>query len=179
MTTTTAAVLTTPAPKASLFATKEQYVAILTGLGLPIVEQSGFIKVQCPGGRLYIAATKTVRRIDLSGFELPLPLQLTKVPHCGPFGKVTQQMEVGTGPAGDLERFEEILSTLQALPAPVKVEKPKAPKMAKGEKKGWGATPKAPAAEGEEAKAARIALIKRVAAEKGLSVSSSSAAAEE
>ena len=170
MTTTTAAVLTTPAPKASLFATKEQYVAILTGLGLPIVEQSGFIKVQAPGGKMYVAATKTCRRIDLS-FEMPLTEQLTKVPHCGVFGKIVQQMVVGTGPEGDLERFEEVLTHMLALPAPVKVVKAPKAKSVKGEKKGWGKKAAASAALSEEEKATRLNAIRERAAATGETIS--------
>ena len=166
--------MTVPAPvvpAAAPFATREQYIDVLTQYELTHVEQSGFIKVQCPGGRLYIAATKTVRRVDLSGFEMDLKEQLTKVPHCGVFGAVKQQMVVGTGPEGDLERFDEVLNHLMSLPAPAPaVKAPKAKKVA-GEKKGWGAKPAAPAPESDEAKAARMALIRRVAAEKGVSVS--------
>lgn len=161
----------TAVPVAATFATREQYIAILDARGLAWKEQSGFLKVTAPGGKMYVAATKTVRRIDLGGFEMPLSEELTKLPHCGVFGAIKQQMVVGTGPAGDLERFEEVLTHLLALPAPTPIVKaPKAKKVA-GEKKGWGA--KAPAAEPESdtVRAARIALIRRVAMEKGMAVS--------
>jgi hypothetical protein len=164
---------TTIATKPTLFATREQYIALVEKAGADWAEQSGFIRVNSQSGaRLYVAATKTVRRVDLSGFTMPLAEEITKLPHCGKFGKVEQQMVVGSGAEGDLERFEEILTALLALPVPAKPEpKPKAPKKAKGEKKGWGAKPAAPAVEDLAAKAARLALIKRVAAEKGVQVS--------
>jgi len=167
--------MTTPnaTVKTATFATREQYIEIVEKAGAKWTEQSGFIRVDSQSGsRLYVAATKTVRRVDLSGYTMPLAEQVTKPPHCGKFGKVEQQMIVGTGVEGDLERFEELLTTLLALPVPPKAApKPKAPKLKKGEKKGWGAVPAAPAPEDLVAKATRIALIKRIAAERGVAVS--------
>lgn len=158
--------------KPTLFATKEQYLAVLADLGLSHTEQSGFIRVEgAKGRRLYIAATKTVRRVDLSGFEMDLKEEITKVPHCGVFGNVKQQMVVGTGPEGDLERVREVLAHMATLPAIEKAPaKPKAPK-AKAAKT-EGAVPAAPAVDSPEAIKARMELIKKVAAEKGVGVSS-------
>lgn len=122
------------------YATREQYEEIIARLGAFFIEQSGFLKVNQPGGKLYVAATKTVRRVDLSGFEHGLG-RLTKTPHCGVFGKVRQQMRVDGTPAEQLARFEELLRHLMTLPAPAPVAKaPKAPK---------AKAPEAPVADGE------------------------------
>ena len=95
-----------------------------------------------------MAATKTVRRVDLS-FEMDLSQQLTKLPHCGQFGAIKQQMVVGTGAEGDLERFQEVLTHLVTLPAPAPSVKPvKAPKAKKAKAVSQPVpTPPAPAAE--------------------------------
>jgi len=166
----------TETTKATLFATREQYIAAIEKAGAAWTEQSGFIKVQSQSGaRLYVAATKTVRRVDMSGFELPLSEQLTNLPKGGVFGKVLQQMVVGTGPEGDLERFEEVLAAMLALPVPEKVVKVKAPKAPKAK----GAVKTAPvprAPETTQSKADRIALIKKIAMERGLAISSKSVA---
>lgn len=173
---TTVAPETTEVAATPLFMSRDQAIALLTEKGLEYTEQSGFLKVIAPGGRLYIAATKTVRRVDLSGFEVGLGT-LTKVPHCGVFGQVKQQLKLGTSDSEALANLTAVIDHLMALPAPApKVKAPKAPKAAKDEKKGWGAVPAAPAPETDDAKAARIALIKKVAQEKGMAVSSKSIA---
>jgi len=174
---TTTLFVTTPAA-VPLFMTRLEVEALLTARGLAFTEQSGFLKVIQPGGRLYIAATKTVRRVDISGFEVTN--SLGKVPHCGVFGAVKQQLKLGTDGAEALANLVAVLDILVALPAPApKVKAPKAPKAAKGtkgEKKGWGAVPAAPAAETDEAKAARIARIKEYAEKNGMAISKKSIA---
>lgn len=165
---------TTATPVAK-YMTRVQAEELLSAKGLTFTEQSGFLKVVAPGGRLYIAATKTVRRVDLSGFEVGLG-RLTKVPHCGVFGQVKQQLELGETAEAALANLGEVIDHLLTLPAPVKPEKvkaPKAPKAAKGAKA--QPVPAAPV-EDEAAKAARIALIKKVAAEKGMGISKNSIA---
>ena len=171
---TTTTVETVPAAL-PLFMTRLEVEALLTERGLAFTEQSGFLKVIQPGGRLYIAATKTVRRVDISGFEVTN--SLGKVPHCGVFGAVKQQLKLGTDGAEALANLVAVLDILVALPAPApKVKAPKAPKAAKGEKKGWGAVPAAPAPETDEAKAARIARIKEYAEKNGMAISKKSVA---
>ena len=155
------------------FATREQYETLLALKGLPHTIQSGFIRVEgAKGNRLYVAATKTVRRIDISGFEVSR--EIAKVPHVGVFGNVKQQMKMDGSSEDQLARFELLLGELIAQPA--KVPAPKAPKAKKD--KTLGAAPvKVP--ETDEAKEARKALIRKIALEKGVSVSSKSIAQAE
>ena len=48
-----------------------KFEAIITRLGLPIKVQAGFVKVMGPSGRnLYVANTKRVARVDISGFTV-------------------------------------------------------------------------------------------------------------
>lgn len=165
---------TTPVA-APLFMARTEVEATLAARNLAYTEQSGFLKVTCPGGRLYIAATKTVRRVDISDFDVPA--SLGKVPHCGVFGKVKQQLKLGTDGAEALANLNAVLDILVALPAPapvVKAPKAKAPKAAKGMSGPVPAPERAP--ETDEAKAKRIALIKQLAAEKGVGVSTKSIA---
>jgi hypothetical protein len=150
--------------------------ALLRAKGLEFTEQSGFLKVVQPGGRLYIAATKTVRRVDISGFEVPQGLG--KVPHCGVFGAVKQQLRLGTDSLEALANLDKALDILMALPAPApkepKVKAPKAPKTAKAETEGL--VPAPANLESDEAKVARIARIKEYAEKHGVSISKKSIA---
>ena len=160
--------------KTAAFPTKEQYLAILATAGLQHSLQSGFIKVEGPkGNRLYVAATKTVRRVDISGFEVSFTI--AKVPHCGPFGQVKQQMIVDGTVEEQLARFEKLLTELKAQSAKVP-----ALKVVKAPTEKAAVVKAGPTAEEIEkvaaAKAARIALIKKVAAEKGMLISSQSMA---
>ena len=169
---TTTVVATTPAVKPAAWLTLDQVLAFLATTGLPYSKQSGFIRVDgAKGNRLYIAATKTVRRIDISGFECS-PV-IAQVPHCGVFGNVKQQVRLtGLPVETQMANFEAAYRTLilqvAKTPAPkaVKVEVVAAPVVDEA----------AVAAAKEAAKLARIALIKKVAAEKGMMVSTSSIA---
>lgn len=115
-------------PKAK-FAEQDAYLDILAKHIVPYSVQSGFIRVEGPkGNRLYIANTKTVRRVDISGFEASWVI--AKLPHCGPFGSVKQQMLMDGTPSEQLARFELLVETLLAQPA-----KEKAPKKEKVEEK--------------------------------------------
>ena len=148
---------------------RELFENILAEHGLPTKVQSGFIRVEGPkGNRLYVAATKKVGRIDISGFEVA---HLGQVPHCGVFGNVKQQMRMDGTEAEVLARFESLLRSLMTQPA--KVKAPKAPKAAKvpGEKKGWGAKAAPLPVPTADAKEARRLLIAKVAAEKGVAIS--------
>lgn len=109
-TTTPVAMVTGPQ-----FATRAQYEALIAELGLSYIEQSGFLKVPGPKGYvLYVAATKTVRRIDVSGFEHGLGT-LTKMPHCGVFGRVKQQIILDGTPDEQLARFRQVAEHMMTL----------------------------------------------------------------
>lgn len=150
------------------------YETILAKHGCSTLAQSGFIKVEgAKGRRLYVAATKKVGRIDLSGFEFG---EGTKKPDQGEFGQVKQQMVMTGTEAELLARFETILLHMLSLPAVEKAAKPaKAPKAPRAPKAAStdelaGLVPSAPV-ESTEAKLARIAKVKEVAAKMGVAVS--------
>lgn len=158
------------------FGTKEQYIEVLSRLGAKFTAQSGFIRVDGPkGNRLYVASTKTVRRVDISGFEVPITLGAT--PHMGVFGNVKQQMILTDSAEKDLARFEEIVGLMNKeapkTPAP-KTMKPKAEVKASAPE----VDPAEQAVKAKEAKEAKLALIRKVAAEKGVSVSQKVLASE-
>jgi hypothetical protein len=148
---------------------REKYEAIMTKLGISWTEQSGFLKAEpVKGRRLYVAATKKVGRVDLSGFEFA---HGTKRPDQGPFGRVLQQLDVTGTEEEVLARFEAIaahLLTLQPEEKAPKAPKAKAPKAVSATTE--GEVP-APAVDSPEAIRSRMELIKRVAAEKGVPVS--------
>lgn len=129
---------------------------IIAESGLPATLQKGFVRVDGPKGRrLYVASTKRVGRVDISGFEVSLGGQ---APHCGPFGNVKQQLDMSLPQEEVLENFRWLLVTMASLPA---VEKPaRKPAAAKADApKGWTGVKKAPAAP----KPDRLARIKKAA----------------
>lgn len=84
-------------------------------LGLTVVEQKGFIKVAADSKhRVYIAKTKLVGRVDLSGFKtsgIPGVVDLGGES----FGMVHQQIDF-TRPAPEtLETFQNVLLAMTAL----------------------------------------------------------------
>lgn len=147
---------------------RSEYEARLTAAGLTWTEQSGYLKVEpVANRRIYVASTKTVRRIDISGFEATH--DIAREPKGGRFGRVNQQMHMEGTADEVLARFDALLEVLKAqtpdLPVP-KAKAPKAPKAAAPEAE--GEVPEAPTS----SPADRLELIKRVAAEKGVAVSS-------
>ena len=150
------------------------YEAIIAKHNAKATEQSGFIRVEgATGRRLYVASTKTVGRIDLSGFEFATG---TKRPDQGEFGRVKQQMDLVGTEEELLARFEAILVHMLSLPAEVKEPKAKAPKAPKA---------KVAKTEGEvpavDPKAERLAAIqktKEIAAQMGYPVSQKTLAEE-
>lgn len=123
----------------------EKFLAIVAKHGLMIETQSGFHKVLGPkGNQLYVANTKSCRRIDISGFDAGPVLA---GPPKGPNGNVTGMMRMeGLSETEQLERFEKLILTLKEQPAKVPAPKPpKAPKAPKAE--GSTSTAAAPSAE--------------------------------
>lgn len=156
----------------TLYIARELFEAAIKTSGLPSREQSGYIRIDgAKGRRVYVAATKKVGRVDISGFEVEFG---AKVPHMGVAGNVKQQLDLSPEltEAGILENFAALLATLKTLPPVEKAPKPEAaPKAATA--KTEGTTPPKPVAAPEtpEAKAKRMALIATVAAAKGVKVS--------
>lgn len=141
-----------------VFATLEAYKALMSSRGLTWVEQSGFLKVEpVKGRRIYVANTKTVRRVDVSGWEASLSLAGT--PKGGRFGQVTGQLRI----EGDIETQLLMLDALidELLAQPPVEPKVKAVKVEAAE-----------IAKDLEAKPAKdLDLIARVAEEMGVPVS--------
>ena len=161
-----------------LYVENSKFLAVLAELTVPFTTQSGFVRVEgAKGRRLYVAATKKVGRIDISGFEVEFG---AKKPHCGEFGAVKQQMDLSPeiGEEGILSNFRSLVSHMLTLPAVEKVKAEKKPKAPRTAKKTGGEVPPPPVDSAEAVKA-RMELIKRVAAEKGLNVSSKTLALAE
>jgi hypothetical protein len=103
--------------------------------GLAITAQKGFVKVGGPKGRaVYVASTKRVGRVDLSGFEMEGEGYVS--PHCGPFGNVKQQLDMSLGEEAILANFAALLDHLATL-APVEKAARKAPATKADAPKGW------------------------------------------
>ncbi len=147
-----------PVPVSPSYALRSAYEAAILAAGLTFVEQSGFLRVEAAKGRrMYVAATKTVRRVDLSGWESPT----LAVPHrLGTFGAVTQMLPIAGTPEEQVARFVEALEVMKSL-APREVTKAGAAKAPKAKK----------AVEVPQVPEDRMALIRKVAAEKNVAVS--------
>lgn len=91
-------------------------LALVTAAGLTVEEQSAFYKVDVSGRRCYIAKTKMVSRIDVSGFEpdvpgvTPLTEQEAKELR---LGKVRGQVDFTKDEADVLEAFEMLLGEIK------------------------------------------------------------------
>lgn len=139
-----------------------KFEAIVQKSGAPCTEQRGYLKVEpAPGRKLYVAKTKTVRRVDVSGTGLEkwgvggvLDLGDQK------FGEVRQQLDFSRTEDEVLAAFELTIEELRAMGPRAKQSKKKLPTL--GELRemvagmGYELTPIAGAAtEVEEAPGAR------------------------
>ena len=140
-----------------------QFETLIAESGLTTSEKSGWIRVDGQNGhRLYVPKTKKVGRIDCVGLDIE---GLTALGGES-FGAVTHQVDFNRPEEFILAVFSLALDALKSLPA---VEK--APK-AKAEPKARRAAGTEPAAAAPTAsRSDRMALIKRVAAERGVPVS--------
>ena len=134
--------------------------AVVKESGLKTKEQGGFTCVvgSNKAYRVYVARTKKVARVDISGFKSPDGTGCV-VPHCGVFGNVKQQLDFSLPEDQVLANLKSLLVYMAALPAP-EVKEKKAPKVSKPKKE--------KAVEGvEDPKVSRLELLKaRVAAKK-------------
>lgn len=139
METTTPAVEVAATPKAKkTMVEAAKFEAILKDSGLSYSGQAGFVKVSGAAGRnVYVASTKRVGRVDLSGFTVP---DVDGLVDLGPesFGKVEQQVDFSEGRTEEqiLATFSRVLEVLKTLPAVEKTSTRKA-KEPKAEAKGW------------------------------------------
>lgn len=135
------------------------FEAIIAQSGLDMTPQKGFVKVSGALGRnVYVAATKRVGRVDISGFLFEGP-GVRNLGDGEKFGNVHQQLDFGRSEAEILETFRAVLEHMKSLAPAEKVKRSMAPK--KGpEPKGWS-----------NKVTDRLDLIKKVAAQKGVKVS--------
>lgn len=112
-----------------------KFEALIVASGLTMAGQKGFVKVMGPKGRVvYVASTKRVGRVDISGFEMEGPGYVT--PHCGPFGNVKQQLDFSLPEDEVLSNFQKLLAHMATL-SPVEKAPRKAPAPKADEPKGW------------------------------------------
>jgi hypothetical protein len=151
--------------------TREDVLGLISSKGLQILQQSGYFKVEASkGNRVYVPVTKTVRKVFLSGFEVSM--SLAEMPKNGAFGSVKQQMKVEGTKVQQLERLGQILDILIAQDPKTVKPSMKAKKVENVEKTDVTTTVKVDDnAEKAAVRAARLELIKKVAAEKGVGIS--------
>jgi hypothetical protein len=113
------------------YVSQSSFAAIAAKLGLTWTEQAGFVKVQVAGKddyRLYVAKTKTVGRVDISGFEPGTDVVGFK--HLGgeSFGAVKAQLDFAQPEAVILHAFEAACLVMASLPAKTAAERDAAKK---------------------------------------------------
>lgn len=114
-----------------------KFETLIEASGLPYEGQKGFVRVDGPKGRrVYVASTKRVGRVDISGFEMEGPGYVT--PHCGVFGNVKQQLDFSLDEDAILANFAALLEHMKTL-APVEKAARKAPEKKADEAQGWSA----------------------------------------
>lgn len=107
------------------YVAQEKFLAVLVDMGVRYETLNTWHKVEpVKNRRVYIPLTKRVGRVDLSGFEIALSEGLTKKPHCGEFGRVKQQLDMGGSEDDVLARFRLVVEHMltlapdEAKPAP-------------------------------------------------------------
>lgn len=147
-----------------------EFETIIVGLGAAYEAQAGFVKVTGPakGRAIYVAKTKSVGRVDISGFSVDEAFGV-RAPDGGPFGNVTQQLDFTLPEKDILMNFEALVAHMLSLPdaEPRKRTSPTSNKADAA--KGWSVH--VPAKGSPEANAARLALIAKVAGEKQVDIS--------
>ena len=105
------------------YVARERFEAIASKLGLPCLEQAGFVKVSGAKGRnMYVARTKRVGRVDLSGF-VPEGIEgVTVLPEGERFGAVHAQLDFSRTEKEILATYAACLKHMKKLPERV-VEK--------------------------------------------------------
>lgn len=93
---------------------KEKFTEILDKEKVAYTVQSGFIRVEGPKGRrMYVANTKGVRRVDISGFSLQ---HGGVAPMGGEFGRVKQQLDFNLPEETVLKNFWDGVKYMLTLP---------------------------------------------------------------
>ena len=99
-----------------------KFETIIRDSGLTFLLQKGFVKVSAAKGRnLYVAATKRVGRVDISGFTV----QMDGITDLGDlsFGNVKQQLDFSRTEDEILATFRDLLAHMATLPAVEKMER--------------------------------------------------------
>lgn len=178
-----------------MYVARDKFEEIIKGQGATFTEQSGFLKVSGASGRhIYVAKSANVGRVDLSGFELPIDHPGVKPLKGESRGPVTQEiMFDDRAPDEILATFSEALALMLTLPARAKekARQPGTPRPQKIKATTITTTPVAMVLAGSKVetqptmnipsdpnemtvpqKRARLELIRKIAAERNMGVSS-------
>ena len=91
-------------------------LSVVQESGLSCLAQKGFVKVSGAKGRnVYIAKTRRVGRVDISGFEYEGDGVRT-LDADEAFGSVTQQLDFSRDPEETLATLREVLEHMKTLP---------------------------------------------------------------
>src|ERR1700690_2068419 len=114
----------------------EKIEELLANSGAKYEALAGFVKVYGPlGHNLYIAKTKKVGRIDVSGW-IPKCGGITVLDEDLAFGNVGAQVDFSRTEEEVLNTLAELIDEMLALPAKEKISR-KSPKAKEGAAKGW------------------------------------------
>lgn len=154
---------------------------LLRESGYVLLPQAGFVKVMVADApahapKLYVAKSKRVGRIDLSGFGMPEGTEgIVFLDDDLAFGNVKQQIDFTRNPEATLKTLKAVLKALSKAPVPEKAAR-KAPKAKASEAKGWQTLPSTPA--GKADRKAAIAEAAKRQAKKGTKGAKAAAAVE-
>lgn len=138
-------------------------LSIVKDYNLSTTEQSGFVRVNAPGGKLYIAkGARGVKRID-SSFEFELGKFMT-LPRYGAFGAIKAEVKIEDDKELTEVNLRACLEHLASLPAIVKEETKKATKKKASSKDSShdASSPDSSPASLREVKMARLAKIAEI-----------------
>lgn len=151
------------------YVARDKFEALITSAGLKFIEQAGYLKVPCNGRAVYVAKAKNVGRVDISGF-CPSDILGVKVLSAGErFCRVQAQINFSLTEAEILGAFDSVLSFMKTIPAETSSEK-KARKAAQA-RPGKVKPAFQQVMKTSMSNADTLALIERVAREKGVKVS--------
>jgi hypothetical protein len=107
----------------------EVFAALIRASGLPTENKSRWIKIQGPGGKLYVPKAKMVGTVHISGFEVPVIPGIRNLDELErPTGQVKQEQDFRDRTLEQIvEMFEGLLLALACTVKPVKAVAPSAP----------------------------------------------------
>lgn len=164
--------------KSKTYIEQNKFEMIAKEMGFQPLEQAACLKISGPeGNNVYVAKTKDVGRIDISGFKVPIEWGVINLTEYQRIGAVEQQIDFSDTRSEEeiLLTFRKILELLPTLPAVKRTRRRSA--MPGAIQKIEAKQPEKSASELAEEKAKRLALIQRVAQEKGAEISSETVAA--